>query len=151
MLQRIQSLFLLLVFVAALLLYVVPVYHSSTANLSLTSDGVPRSDGNKVEDYTVSQKSLLSLIDGSVALLSLVCIFLYRNRNLQLRIANVLLLILCIFTGLMYFWYDVLSDASKVTFGYGAYLPLIQLFMVFLASHYIRKDEELVRSADRLR
>jgi hypothetical protein len=40
---------------------------------------------------------------------------------------------------------------KEVSYKEGAYLPLIQIILVFLAQRSIKKDEELVRSADRLR
>jgi hypothetical protein len=40
---------------------------------------------------------------------------------------------------------------QRINFKAGAYLPLIQIVFVFLAQRAIGKDEELVKSADRLR
>jgi hypothetical protein len=40
---------------------------------------------------------------------------------------------------------------QKIHYLYGSYLPLIQILVIFIAGRYIKKDEELVRSANRLR
>ncbi|MFM2136803.1 MAG: hypothetical protein RL021_2203 [Bacteroidota bacterium] len=144
MIQRIQTLFLLVVALLSALLFYIPVY-----TIPVVSPVEPVA-GN---DYLVSSNTLLSIINGSVGILSLVCIFLFRNRNLQMRLANVNLLLICILIGLLFFLADTLGTTRQapISYGYGSYLPLIQLIFTFLASRAIRKDEELVRSADRLR
>ena len=40
---------------------------------------------------------------------------------------------------------------QKVSLNTGFYLEIVSLIFVMAARHYIRKDEALVRSADRLR
>lgn len=43
------------------------------------------------------------------------------------------------------------GTVSEGTYGWGLALPLIGVLFIFLANRAIRKDEALVRSADRLR
>jgi hypothetical protein len=38
-----------------------------------------------------------------------------------------------------------------VAFNFGAILPVLSLICAYLAVHFIKKDDQLVRSADRLR
>ncbi|MFM2207666.1 MAG: hypothetical protein RL213_1641 [Bacteroidota bacterium] len=143
MLQRIQSLFLLLVVALSVLLFFLPVYELPSAIPAVSTP----------QPYVLSGNTLLSIINGAVGVLTFICIFLFRNRNLQLRLANVNLLLICILIGLLFFLADTLGSTSNapISYRYGSYLPLIQLIFTFLASRAIRKDEELVRSADRLR
>jgi glucan phosphoethanolaminetransferase (alkaline phosphatase superfamily) len=89
-----------------------------------------------------------------VALLSLIIIFLYKNRNLQLRLSGLNMLLICIFIAVIFYFADYAKAASAgsiVHYGIGCYVPLIQLIFTFLAMRAIKKDEQLVRSADRLR
>lgn len=148
MIQRIQTLFLLVAALLSVLLYFIPVYVIPGADA--TGLIVDPTAGT---EYILSSNTLLSIINGSVGVLSLVCILLFRNRNLQLRLANVNLLLICILIGLLFFLADTLGTTRQapISYRYGSYLPLIQLIFTFLASRSIRKDEELVRSADRLR
>lgn len=89
------------------------------------------------------------------AVLFVASIFSYRNRMKQitLNLINTLVLIgllitniLLIFQGTVFF-----ETNNQGNFAYGFYLPIVALFMNVLANRFIRKDELLVRSADRIR
>lgn len=148
MLQRVQSLFLLVVVSLSALLFLLPVYEAPETAAALMPEGA-----NTLKQYFVSGNTLLSIINGAIGVLTLIAIFLFRNRALQLRLSNVNLLLICILIGLLFFWADTLGNTlnTRISYQYGSYLPLIQLIFTFLASRAIRRDEELVRSADRLR
>lgn len=149
MIQRIQSLYLVIVVVLSALLLKLPVYEfpdvSTPASVS--------ADGLSMKTYSISDSVPLSIINGTVGVLALISIFLFGNRNLQIRICNLNLLLLCILVGLMFFLADTMGTSfdHRLRYRYGSYLPLIQLVFTFLAGKAIRKDENLVRSADRLR
>jgi hypothetical protein len=88
-------------------------------------------------------------------ILSLVTLFYYKNRSLQLKINNYNILMTIIFTGTIFLWIpymieEILPDAVR-TWQYGLLLPLISLVFLVLAGSFIKKDEKLVKSADRLR
>ena len=142
MIQRKQSLFLLLATAISALLLYLPVFELLPEDVSLP--------GKKV---TVTINALLLIINGAVGILAFVTIFFYKNRGLQLRSCNLALLLTCILIGLLFFLSDTMSSGmnQKIHYLYGSYLPLIQIVFLFLASRYVRKDDELVRSADRLR
>ena len=83
------------------------------------------------------------------ALASLGDIFLYKNRKQQARIA-----IADMF--LVIGWYILLAIrnrhlAGTVELKWQDALPMVALFMLFLALQGITKDEKLVRSLDRIR
>jgi Domain of unknown function (DUF4293) len=87
---------------------------------------------------------------GLGAALAFTAIFLYQNRRLQVQLtlvgamASLLSILLAAFT--------VNSmNANTVTFLWGWTLPLIAMFLLWLAARAIRKDEEKVRSMNRLR
>jgi len=142
MIQRKQSLFLLGSVIISVLLLYLPVFE-------LLSDIA----GNPGKEYTITINALLSIINGAIGVLSFVAIFLYRNRNIQVRLCNLALLLTCVLIGLLFFFGDTMSTGlnQKIHYTYGSYLPLIQVVFIFLASIFIRRDEKLVRSADRLR
>jgi lipopolysaccharide export LptBFGC system permease protein LptF len=68
-------------------------------------------------------------------------------------LCNLSLLLTCILIGLLFFLSDTMSGgkSQRVHYLIGIYLPLVQLLLIFLATVFIKKDEKLVRSADRLR
>lgn len=148
MFQRIQTIFLLISFAISLILLKVPVYHMVDA---MTTPAPETASSPK--SFVVSGNALLMILNCAVGLLSLFAIFLYKSRNLQARLCNLGLLLVCVLIGLLFFLADTMSSSmnQKVEYGFGTYLPLIQLLFLFLAGIFIRRDEELVRSANRLR
>ena len=86
-------------------------------------------------------------------LLSLGAIFAYRNRSLQVRLTRyasaVKGLLLLMAVGL--FLAVPHSTGALVSYGVALPLPLIGIVLDLLAVRGIRKDEELVRSLDRIR
>lgn len=149
MIQRIQSLFLLGVIILSVLLYFLPVYGFSELAGASVDSGATR----PVKDLTIANNTLLMILNGAIAAFSLLGIFLYKNRSLQMRVCRLNILLTCVLMVLLYFAADTLSSGmnQQIHFRYGAYLPFFDILFLFLANFYIRKDDELVRSADRLR
>lgn len=74
---------------------------------------------------------------------------------MQLKLNNYNILMTVIFTGTIFLWIpymieEILPDAVR-TWQYGLLLPLVSLVFLILAGNFIKKDEKLVKSADRLR
>jgi len=81
-------------------------------------------------------------------------ILLYKKRRSQLILVNISFLLNIIFIALVYLYYNgYVEKLSKVlpSYHFGMFLPLISLVLLVLANRAIRKDETLVKSADRLR
>ena len=89
-------------------------------------------------------------------------IFKFNNRKAQIKLTRILLIISLVKTILIMIapWLILASVAGKVgmpdTIVLAPYLlamipPIIQLLLTFLALRAIKKDEEKVRSVDRLR
>jgi hypothetical protein len=144
MIQRIQSLFLLLVVLLSGLMLILPVYELQS---------VPPAAGEAVKQFTIAGNALLMIINGTVGVLCFVAIFLYKSRSFQIRLCNLSLLLTCVLTGLLFFVADTMSSgmSQHVEYKYGSYVPLIELLLIYLSIRFIKRDEALVRSADRLR
>ncbi|MBL4577023.1 MAG: DUF4293 domain-containing protein [Flavobacteriales bacterium] len=100
----------------------------------------------------------LALTIGLACATSLVTIFLFKKRKLQITICklNLLLYLGAIFT--IFYSGDNALDyiqnlglKGELSYKLGAILPILSVILVFLASRAIKKDEDLVRSADRIR
>lgn len=145
MIQRIQSLFLLLAAGGLGSLFAVPFARSKKAieESAFLQDGL----------YNLSDHIALMVVFGLTALLALISIFLYRNRKLQLRlIALTLIGVLAgIALAVVLFMRQGITLDSNIQDGIGAYLPLAAILFLALAYRFIQKDEKLVRSMDRLR
>ena len=89
-----------------------------------------------------------------ILIFSIICIFLFKKRMLQFKLANVLafmnvcLLVILLFTDLIKAD-EIISGKKQIL--WPSYLPIISMFCAFLAGIFIKKDENLVRSADRIR
>jgi hypothetical protein len=100
----------------------------------------------------------LVMVCGVIALGS---IFLYKRRTLQVRIVALGFLLNVVYAFLVFFWAvdryaDLLAagmggERPEVAWQVGAFAPLASLVFFFLAQRAIKKDEALVRAADRLR
>ena len=85
-------------------------------------------------------------------ILSLVTIFLYKNRKLQFVIGRIIILMNLFLLGLLIYLSLTLSGETIVSEkGIGMFLPILVVLLIVLANKAIKKDEDLVKSVDRLR
>ncbi len=136
MLQRIQTVYLLLVLIIA---GVLPFW------LHLWSDA------NGTEIYA-SNEMLISISFYVIGVLALVAILLFKNRKNQF-VVNRLNMILNLFL-LGFFVYRSLNLSGETLVsekGIGMLIPIISIVFLVLANRNIKKDEDLVKSVDRLR
>jgi len=90
---------------------------------------------------------------GAVAVLAAIVIFLYKKRDLQVKISYAMLLLLVLMYAL-YFIFDWHYLSFTELFRHVRFtflFPFIAFILVYLAIRGIKKDEKLVRSLDRLR
>lgn len=145
MIQRIQSIFLLLSALAFLALFQFPFAVSDIANTGFLAD----------KDFDVYDHPALLILAGLGALIALIAIFLYKNRPLQIRLSYLVIimgvLILIVASVLFYNEAAAIYEKAKIDDHIGLYMPILSLILGFVAAKFIRKDEKLVRSMDRLR
>lgn len=147
MIQRIQSLFLLLAAACAFCLFAFPFGTTSSP----------------VADNTLYQDAEYNIMD-SPALLGLFCvagglafisIFLFNNRKTQIMLGRFAIIANIIGFVLVIVFY--INNSEGLTPGQdqenivGFSLPIAFLVFAFLALRFISKDEKLVDSMDRLR
>lgn len=153
MLQRIQTVYLLIIVVLTIATLFLPlaVWHTGGEFFSFDASGVS-SVGDQPE--LIYPTWSLFILTAAIALIALITIFLYKKRILQIRLRVFNALLMLGFYGLFAFlaWIikDQLSDAA-VSVKIGLCFPLINLILDYLAIRNIGADEALVRSLDRLR
>jgi hypothetical protein len=149
MIQRIQTLFLILAAGSAAGQFFAPYLSAAEGNPSRTLPAM--ADGALTASDNPGMLGLCAL----VALLTLGAVFLYNNRPLQGRIsamAGIAALFGAALTGIqMYQTMQAAPEGGTLQMGAGIALPVLAILFTGLAGRYIRKDEKLVRSADRLR
>jgi len=106
---------------------------------------------NDVIVYALSEPLLLGGFILST-IMSLASIFMFKNRKSQFvinRLTIILNFILLI--ALVYGSLNLPGEAVVSEKGIGMFLPIISIVLIVLANKAIKKDEDLVKSVDRLR
>lgn len=146
MIQRIQSIFLLLASGSLGSLFVTPV---SFADFTEPNPSVPASLDGFLNIY--DNKVMLGTTALAIAL-SLLTLFLFKNRPNQIRLAWATMAVTVVLIGLAVWQIQTVSAVVPLkTSILGFISSSLAIIFGFLAIRYIRKDELLVRSADRLR
>ncbi len=145
MIQRIQTLFFLLAAATFIALFYLPFAFSDVSAGEMLQDKL----------YTVEDHLLLGGLCILGGILSIVAIFLFKNRPLQMRIgyfiiiAAIFIIILAI--GLFINESQSYNSPVNISEGFGIGMPVLTIVLVVLANRFIKKDENTVRSMDRLR
>jgi hypothetical protein len=141
MIQRLQSVWLLLAAAAAFCSLKFSFYSGNMIGENQSKSWV---------SLTAQSNLLLLILSAGVGIASLIAIFLYKNRKMQLRIVLMALLVSVI--NLVLFF----AQTKKFVPGEGNY-DLTAVFAIFIpillffAIRGIKRDEKLVKSLDRLR
>ena len=97
---------------------------------------------------------LAGIVIGLLALTAFI-MFSYKNRKRQLVLGRVnyfLILALVVFIHVsIKKILGQMGAGQSIVYGISTYLPVVSLVFQFLANRAIKKDEELVKSLDRLR
>ncbi len=88
---------------------------------------------------------------GLIALLHFVAIFMYKKRIRQMRIVVFTIILLLGLFGLFFYFSYAAFNNAQVAYKVPMVFPLIAIIIDYLAIRAIGKDEELVRSLDRIR
>jgi magnesium-transporting ATPase (P-type) len=138
MIQRQQSLWLLLSTICAFLSYKLPFF-------SGTKEGIKNLTEKAILDG--GSNFFLLILTGLSLVLSLITIFMYKDRKLQLKLC-VAGIILCALLLIIYF-----NEIRKLSgsISLSAVFVFAMLAGYILAARGIWKDEKLVKSLDKLR
>lgn len=157
MIQRVQTIFLLLVVVLGGVFSFMPVLNFVSYDAGYIM-GAYKTILVANPSVVIAKNMGVGVIEGVVILVSLIVIFMFKKRQLQIKLLklNILLIALQIVALVMYM--DVVKttigpNASDVVVGFefGAIIPVLSLVCTYLAIWFIKKDEKLIRAADRLR
>jgi hypothetical protein len=106
---------------------------------------------NDVPIFAKDNMAFLSLFLGST-LLSLISIFKYKNRQSQFVLGRLNIILNFILLGLFVYRLLIPPGESQISEkGVGIFMPLFSIVFLVLANKAIKKDEDLVKSVDRLR
>ena len=136
MLQRIQTVYLLMAAIASAgLIFVFHLWTTSSDEMVFATDNI----------------YYLALFLAS-AVLSLISIFGYKNRKSQFVLNRLNIILNFILLGIFVYQSLNLSGEADVSEkGIGIVIPALSIVLLVLANKAIKKDEDLVKSVDRLR
>jgi hypothetical protein len=162
MIQRRQTIFMLLSAIVSGLLFFMPLasFETGDSAMRFTIFGIQ----NPIETLTLSKSYTWPLIALTVLMtvLPIYTIFIYKKRELQVKLCHLAMLLNIVFIGLVFLYYD--NDIQKiiaavegdsyeldVAYFFGMAFPLVNLVLEILAIKGIKKDIALLKSIDRLR
>lgn len=155
MLQRIQSVWLFLSAVSLLALFLFPyiqVLNADGTGKAIMITGIQENvNGQAVQTESYTALTITTVI---IAVVPLAAIFFYRDRKRQIAMCYLGIILIL---GYSFWLVQVAKNASAGStlgwqnYGLGIILPSLSIFFIILALRGIRRDEKLIKSADRLR
>lgn len=155
MFQRIQSLYLILTMLLSLLFQsfdILRIVDPSDQSIGLNLREIFTKGGSA--DYEIYTELLILLsVSALITIISFIALLFFKRRVLQLKMIKILIALeFCLMAAAGYLVYILLQNAGlKLSPVISSFIPILTLVFSFLAYSGIKKDEELVRSSDRLR
>lgn len=150
MLQRIQTVFLLLASACMLIASVTPLANFLYNQSPVTFEAMGMYEAGNIQQSTWG----LFCIGAISAVLALVSVFMYKKRILQIRMSifNLVLMVgFYLYFGFLLFRLNPEANLQFQKIGIGIIMPIIAIILTILAIRKIGADEALVRSLNRLR
>ena len=137
MLQRVQTLYLILVLLLmAVLPYILPLWTLKSG-----------------KEFYFMENIIYVILFGLGSTLTIISIISFKKRQLQFVLGRLTIILNLILLGLfVYRSLNVSGEINSVSEkGIGMFIPVFSIVMLVLANKAIKKDEDLVKSVDRLR
>lgn len=155
MIQRLQTLYLLLTTILSVIFlngHIIKFNEGPKNVLDISSEGIRIID-NIDGPATLFILLLITILVLIIAFFSLAIIFFYKKRKLQLKMSGLLIILVCllILGSAFYYFFVTRQYAGGIRLGINMLILPMMLLASYLAYRGIRKDEELVKSYDRLR
>ena len=158
MIQRIQTVYLFLAFIAIALLFAFPLaqFFSETGTYIFSITGLKNMVPGEPDTFTSLIFLPLILVSAGIGLLALFTIFQYKKRPFQVKLtAAGVFASIALIMGIFFLYIPMIEKKINIVPNYmdtiGIFLPLVALVFMVMANRAIKRDEKLVRSADRLR
>lgn len=157
MIQRVQSLYLLCAIIFMAVFAFMPYFNITADNISyqLTSMGITTTEIAETEGASVvsSQNYTVAILSGLIIIMSIIAVFLYKNRVKQTLVCKINILFYITLYIVMainaYTNYTALQGTAFATTSYVVF-PICALITNWLAINAINKDEKMVRDSDRM-
>lgn len=158
--------FLFLIVLTMLALLFLPIWEKTDPQtgqslvltaFSLSPQAAATPAGGSMEAGVVSRNTVvIAALAVLGALVALYEIFKYKNRLTQMKLGFLNTLVLAGVMGACFYFStyvgeDLLAPAERGSYQAGFFLPALAMILNVLANRFIKRDDDLVRSMDRLR
>ena len=151
MIQRIQTIFLLLALVLTVVCLCLPVgvFHSPEMGGDVVMYNLWKMSPEKAMDYSVWPLFVILVMSCSNCV---VAIFAYKNRKVQIIMCKINQLLIVMWVVMLLIFVKS-QDVAEMTFSpsYYVFLLIVVMFLYQCAVRGIKKDEKLIKDMDRLR
>jgi len=150
MIQRVQTLFLLQLIFLSVSLFFIPVQFIVTGNNHINIYFLPIG----VMFHSTAGHIAAIAINSLAILIALVTIFLFKKRELQLKLCYALVLFYIVLIGMIAFcpFAEKQENISQIkTNAFGYVICSVCIISAYLAARFVKKDIELLKSTDRIR
>lgn len=162
MIQRVQSIFLLVLGVCMILSIVFPSWQKAGDQTGevVTLNALSLEFVQNGEVASSTPTFYIAILAVGSALVAFYSLTQFKNRLTQIKLGALNSLLMALVLGLVLYFSrqgeDMLPQANQTAAGFenyeaGFYLVVIAMICNILANRFIRRDENLVRSADRMR
>ena len=152
MIQRIQTVFFALVVIFQLIFAFGTLAYFMQSNDSIAYSLYKVGNG---KGEVLRSQILGGIVNGLSILLSAIIIFMYKNRPLQVKLGQLNLLLLAAVITIVFLDLDkyakTFGENVEPSYTLLMVLPILSLIANYLGIRFVKKDEALVRAADRLR
>lgn len=149
MIQRIQTLFLLAIIGTSSLLFLKPFMVVKDGVSTYFLNLMPGTLSQMVKPTIYAPMALTFIVIG----LSAYTIFKFKSRRKQIKFCQIILALSALLIGSMFTFQFLKTEDPNAIVGYTkyAFIPVLNILFAFAAHWFIKKDDKLVRSADRIR
>ena len=147
MLQRIQTLYIMVAAILVGILFALPfaeIVHNNQLFLfdirGIVRNGIVEENGMAIAVFI-----------GIILLLHIVVAYSFKKRIRQIRLLVFTIILLLGLFGMFYFFTYYSFSGAEVSFKLPVVFPLVAIILDYLAIRNIGKDEALIRSIDRIR
>lgn len=147
MIQRIQTVYMLLSAILIGLLFTMPFAEIAQEGQLYLFD----IRGIVYQDKVTENGMAIAGLIGIILILHVVALFMYKKRVLQIRLLVLSILLDIGLFGMFFFFTYYTFDDADISFKIAVVFPIIAIILDYLAIRGIGKDEALIRSLDRIR
>ena len=149
MIQRIQTIYLLISAIILALVFKVNFAFFNTINgiWEFKYFGIINISTNEI----ILKNYMFYVLPIGAISLCVISIFLFKNRKIQLKISLYALYLLLFYIVLIAYYIYKVSEMHAPHYQIALLFPVISIILIILARMAIKKDDDLVKSIDRIR